>query len=392
MATSDARTIRRRLCIVTTHPIQYIVPWFRRLAQSPDLDVHVIFFRQLDRVAQGVGFGREFSWDIPLLVGYHSESLNFAAGAFPGWSVSRELWRAVAASSPDVVVVTGWNEPMLVAAQLIVRMQCLPLIVRGESNALRHRNLFVRVLHRLMQRLPSGFLTIGRSNRLFYESAGVEPGRLFPGAYFVENERLVAMADARQGERGSVRRNAGLEDDDFVVLFCGKHVPFKRPVLLLEASALLRARGLPVKVVYAGSGELTDQLRSRAAALAVPTHFTGFLNQTELWRAYLLADAFVLPSDTGETWGLVTNEAMLFGLPVVVSREVGCAEDLVISGETGYTFSGGSEALANELEKLARSPDDARAMGKRGREHVLRKYSMDVATDGLMKAIRAVVR
>lgn len=64
------------------------------------------------------------------------------------------------------------------------------------------------------------------------------------------------------------------------------------------------------------------------------------------------ADAFVLPSDTGETWGLVTNEAMLFRLPVVVSSEVGCAEDLVIPGETGYTFTGGAVELADELEKL----------------------------------------
>lgn len=389
---SVARPLRPRLCVITTHPIQYITPWFRQLAQRTDVDLRVVFFRQLDPLVQGTGFAHAFAWDIPLLSGYASESLSFAVACRPVWSNVRKLWGAMAASRSDVVLVTGWNEPMLIVAQVIARLQRLPLLVRGESNALRRRSLPVRLAHRLMHHLPQAFLTIGRSNNAFYRSAGVEQQRLFPGAYFVENERLLAMADDHKTERTALRLRSGASDDDFVLLFCGKHVAFKRPLLLLEAAALLRTNGLPIKLVYAGSGELTDQLRARAAELAVPTHFTGFLNQTELWRAYLLADAFVLPSDTGETWGLVTNEAMLFGLPVVVSGDVGCAEDLVVPGETGYTFSGGAEALANELEKLVRNPAEAREIGERGRAHVLKNYSMDIATDGLMKAIQAVVR
>lgn len=388
--TTDDERIRRRLCVVTTHPIQYIAPWFRLLAQRSDLDLHVIFFRQLEPVAQGIGFGRAFAWDIPLLTGYSNETVNFTINCKPTWSRVRRLRRALVARSPDVVLVTGWNEPMLVVAQLVARAQGVPVIVRGESNLLRRRRLLTRMAHRVLQRLPTGFLSIGRANRAFYESAGVTAPKLFNGPYFVENERLLAMAREHECERDLLRRTLGLARNDFVFAFCGKHVSFKRPALLLEAAAVLRVRGLAVKVLLAGSGELTEDLRRRAEQLDVPTHFTGFLNQTELWQAYVPADAFVLPSDTGETWGLVTNEAMLFGLPVVVSSEVGCAEDLVIPGETGYTFTGGAVELADELEKLAHDPIRAKAMGERGRAHVLKHYSMEVATDGLMKAIRAV--
>lgn len=389
---SQDTTSRRRLCVVTTHPIQYIVPWFRELADRSELELHVIFFRQLDDVAQGTGFGRAFAWDIPMLAGYDSETLNFRAGCRPGSSTVRQLWRAMSSCTPDVVLVTGWNEPMLVVAQVVARLQRVPLLVRGESNALRRRSRWVHFAHRLLMRLPNAFLSIGRSNSAFYANAGVEPGRLFQGAYFVENERLRAQAKERTAERATLRRAVEASDDDFVVLFCGKHVAFKRPMLLLEAAAALRQRGIAAKVVYAGSGELSDELRKHAANLEVPTHFTGFLNQSELWRAYLLADAFVLPSDTGETWGLVTNEAMLFGLPVVVSTEVGCAEDLVVPGQTGYTFSGGAQELANELEKLAVNRTEARRMGEIGRAHVQQNYSMEVATEGLMTAIRAIAR
>src|SRR5207244_4458839 len=97
---------------------------------------------------------------------------------------------------------------------------------------------------------------------------------------------------------------------------------------------------------------------------------TGFLNQSELWKVYVPADAFVLPSTNGETWGLVTNEAMLFGLPVVVSKEAGCCEDLVVQSETGFSFSGGVEELAGAMLKLCSDPQRARIMGLRAQARV----------------------
>jgi glycosyltransferase involved in cell wall biosynthesis len=145
-----------------------------------------------------------------------------------------------------------------------------------------------------------------------------------------------------------------------------------------------------VTLLFAGSGELTQAIAERAAALSVPAFFTGFLNQTELWRAYVPADAFVLPSTDRETWGLVTNEAMLFGLPVIVSDRVGCGPDLVRDGVTGYCFAGGADALADAMERLVRDPAAARAMGVAGRRRVLEHYSMPTATAGLKAALAGI--
>jgi len=381
---------RTRLCVVTTHPIQYIAPWFRQLASHASVDLHVVYLRQLDRAAQGTGFGTSFAWDVPLLDGYSSETLHLPAGARPGFAATARLWRAIAASGAQVVMVTGWNEPLLIVAQLVTRMQRRALLVRGESNAIRARSLPVRVAHRLLAMLPTAYLSIGRSNRRFYEEMGVAPTRIHPGVYFVENERMLAMRREHAAERPALRAERGFGDDDFVVMFCGKHVPFKRPMWLLDAVAVLRSKQLPVKALYAGSGELTATLKAHAIAIGVPAHFEGFLNQTELWRAYLAADAFVLPSDNGETWGLVTNEAMLFGLPVVVSTEVGCAEDLVVPGETGYVFAGGPDALAEQLATLARDRAQAQRMGAAACERVTRTYSPEAATAGLLLALQSL--
>jgi len=110
-----------------------------------------------------------------------------------------------------------------------------------------------------------------------------------------------------------------------------------------------------------------------------------------MWKAYLPADAFVLPSDNGETWGLVTNEAMLFGLPVIVSDQVGCGPDLIIEGETGYVFSGGSQGLANAMAQMLLKRSGARTMGLNARQRVLDHYSMPIATKGLLKAVETVI-
>lgn len=379
-----------RLCVLTTHPIQYMVPWFRALAQDPGLALEVVFFRELNPVQQGVGFGTAFQWDLPLREGYASRVFGVGAGIRNLPRLLLRLYRALRLRRPAAVMVTGWNEPGLWAAYPLLRLLGVPVILRGESNALRARTALTRLLHRLLLGLASAIVVIGKANRQFYLNNGVAPDRLFAGAYFVESERMVAMAAAHAGDRDRLREDSGFGADDFVFAFVGKHVPFKRPMLLVEAAVLARQRGWPVKLLFAGSGELTDELKRRAVELDVPVHFTGFLNQTEMWQAYVPADAFVLPSTNGETWGLVTNEAMLFGLPVIVSDQVGCGPDLVIDGETGFVFSGEAEGLADAMEKLLMRRDSAKAMGAAGRRRVLEQYSMPVATAGLKAALKAV--
>lgn len=381
-----------KLCVITTHPIQYMVPWFRELASDSEIDLNVVFFREPDAQQQGVGFGKAFTWDIPLRDGYSSAVLGLKAG----WRTLPRLLRVLAnilrTVKPDAVLITGWNESGLIAAYLLARLMGFPIILRGDSNALRRRAKWAGLIHRALLHLWSAVLVVGQSNRQFYINHGVSANKLFDGAHFVESERMLAMAKENQHHRAALRAAASYTDEDFVFCFVGKHVPFKRPLLLVEAAAVLRANGYAVKLLIAGSGQLTESLRQRAVDLGVPVRFTGFLNQSELWKAYVPADAFVLPSTIGETWGLVTNEAMLFGLPVIVSDQVGCGPDLVRERDTGFIFSGEAESLAQAMEQLLARRDEATAMGQRGRQLVLEKYSMPIATAGLKAALSAVVK
>ena len=380
----------RRLCIVTTHPIQYAAPWFRVLSSDPEIDLHVIFYRRLSPQQQGAGFGRSFVWDVPLESGYAMTSLDVDSKLT---SLPKLLWRLVRtlrSARPDAVLVTGWNEVGLVAAYPLVRLLGLPVIARGDSNALKVRGTLTRLFHQCLVRFFSAVITVGRSNSEFYRSCGIPLHKTFEGAHFVESPRMLAMADASRAQRELLRAELGFSEEEFVFVFSGKMSPYKRPFMVVEAAALLLARGAPVNLLFVGSGELMHPLKERCLTLGVRAVFLGFLNQSELWKGYVPSDALILPSDNRETWGLVVNEAMLFGLPVIVSDQVGCGPDLVVDGETGYRFSGESEALAFAMEKLLDDRLNARRMGEQGRALVLARYSMANATQSLKLALSLV--
>jgi glycosyltransferase involved in cell wall biosynthesis len=159
--------------------------------------------------------------------------------------------------------------------------------------------------------------------------------------------------------------------DSFCVLFCGKFIPKKHPFDLVKAAELLLSshRELKIHLLFVGSGELGVALRAQCNVMfdaerlnsSLATHhsslprasFAGFLNQTEISKAYVAADYLVLPSDYRETWGLVVNEAMASGLPCIISDQCGCVADLGSEGSNAVFPCGRISDLAQKIVSVA---------------------------------------
>src|SRR4029079_15095001 len=114
------------------------------------------------------------------------------------------------------------------------------------------------------------------------------------------------------------------------------------PLDLCDAAALIKHEGRKLEILVAGAGPLEHQMVMSARAAGITLHLLGFRNQSEMPSAYAAADVLVLPSDGRETWGLVANEAIACGRPIVLSDAVGCAPDLA-----GYGTSGRVSASAD---------------------------------------------
>lgn len=385
-----------RVALFATHPIQYQVPWFQALAARTDLQLKVFFGHVPDAAQQGVGFGVDFNWDIPMLEGYASEVLENVAtppslGTFGG-SDTPGVARTLREWNPDIAILTGWQSKMLVQAAWACARLGIPGIVRGESNAMPHRALWKRTLHRIWLRVFDRFLAIGKANKEFYLRAGIAESRIHPCPYFVDNERFGAAARVLRDRRAQLRTRWSIPERATSFLFCGKLIPKKHPIDLLRALRRAVASGAPVHAMIVGDGELMAEARALVEREQLPVTFAGFLNQTEIVGAYVAADCLVLPSDTGETWGLVVNEAMACGLPAIVSDQVGCGPDLVAENVTGATYRMGDlEALSKRLIEFAGNPSRLREMGARACERVGSSYSVERAIEGTMAAVNAVL-
>ncbi len=394
--TAQVRRSPPRVVAIASHPIQYQAPLYRALAANSTIDFSVLFIQQPDSREQGRGFDVAFEWDIPLLEGYPWQTAQElrGPGGLAGFFAARlphpvALLRRL---DPDVLLITGWQVWPLVQMLMAARWAGVPVIMRGESNALRRRPWAVRAWHRMLLGACAVFLPIGRASREFYQGYGIDEGRLFDTPYFVDNARFGTAAAAALPMREQLRAKWSIPERAICFCYAGKLEPKKRILDLLEALRIAVARNPRIHLLVVGSGELLPQAHALVAAHQLPVSFTGFLNQTEIPSAYVASDCLVLPSDHGETWGLVVNEAMACGRPAIVSDRVGCAPDLVVNGETGVVFPfGDMAALADRLVDLAANPDRLQTMGELARERVLSGYSIEKSVEGTLQAVRYVL-
>lgn len=380
---------------VASHPIQYQAPWFRALSQVPDIDFSVLFIQQPDAQQQGRGFGVAFNWDVPVLNGYRWQRVSGlrGRGGLEGFFAARiphplELLRDL---DPSVLLLNGWHVWPLVQLLLAARQVGVPVIMRGESNALRRRPWYVRALHRLLLRQCAAFLPIGIANREFYRSYGIAADRLFDTPYFVDNARFVESAAEALPQRAALRARWSIPADAVCFCYAGKLEPKKHITDLLEALRIASAQPTPLHLLVIGTGELMEEAQALVARHGLPVTFAGFLNQSEIPSAYVATDCLVLPSDYGETWGLVVNEAMACGRPAIVSDRAGCATDLVTDGATGWVFPfADTAALARRLLDAASDPQRLRALGQQARARVLEGYSVERSVEGTLRAVEYV--
>ncbi len=256
------------------------------------------------------------------------------------------------------------------------------VVMMNDSHAhtAKARGIWAEVKRRLVLQFDAA-LVAGAPQKDYFSSMGMAADKIVVGYDAVDNRFFAERAAAARGNREETRARLGLPERYF--LNVGRMVWKKNLETLIDAYKQAKDRLGPTcpALVLVGSGKLERVLRERCLAHglsvyqsaanapqarrgAADVYILGFRQIDELPAFYALAECFVLPSRE-EEWGLVVNEAMACGLPVVVSRVAGCARDLVKHGENGFLFDPfDPAALADHLETIARDPARARTMGE----------------------------
>lgn len=388
-----------KLAVLTSHPIQYQAPLFREIAQQPDIDLKVFFLSDVSiKEYKDKGFGRTIKWDVPLLEGYNHEFLP-ACGSRDKISFFRPfnhgLGKRLKEENFDALWVHGYANQNCIRAIITANKLGVKIFNRGESNlnsGTKHplklfiKNIFLKWLFKKCD----GFLSIGSLNKAYYRHYGVSEGKIFDAPYSVDNRFFQKLTESFRNDRESFRSSLGLQPDRPVILFAGKLMARKHPMDLLEAYIRLSNTGNEEPRPYLlliGDGEEMDRLKKRAKQTGWNSiKFLGFQNQSKIPAFFDLCDVFVLPS-TWEPWGLVVNEVMNAGKPVIVSDQVGCAPDLVKDGENGFIFPARDiGALKKALENTLTNPEKIAQMGSYSLKKI-NSWGFEEDIKGLRKAL-----
>jgi glycosyltransferase involved in cell wall biosynthesis len=280
-------------------------------------------------------------------------------GALGGGALRASVVRALDRLRPEAVAVNGWGFVEARAALRWCRRTATAAVLMSDSQDGGALTLAPKELaKRFFVRTCGSAFVAGSRHASYVAKLGMPADRVVQGYDVVDNAHFASGAERVRAQRPENARKLGLPERFW--LCCARFIPEKNLPMLVEAYASYRRRsaGSAWDLVLVGDGPLRGRLRARISDLGVASNvqLRGFVQYPELPALYGLASALVLPS-ASETWGLVVNEAMAAGLPVLVSRACGCVPELVRDGVNGFAFDPlDVDGLAELLGRVSSSP------------------------------------
>ncbi|MFH1858260.1 MAG: glycosyltransferase family 4 protein [Candidatus Omnitrophota bacterium] len=283
--------------------------------------------------------------------------------------VSKRLFSELDRIKPDVILAGAIAYPSGATAVRWARRRKRAVVIMDDARLKDvPRSCLVNWVKRRIYANVDALLIPAPSHTADYEFWGVDIDRMFFGIDVVDNDFFSKDSAVAKYSPEFIRQKYALPEK--YILGVGRQIAKKNWVLLIRAFVAVHAeRRAEWGLVLVGDGPEAENLKHLAASLDGKVIFLPFQSQRALCEIYSLADCLVLPS-FGETWGLVVNEAMACGLPVMVSKECGCARTLVQDGYNGWVFDPQSPAyLTALLRRFIDIPEKEKTqMGMRSRE------------------------
>ncbi|GAB3256990.1 hypothetical protein GCM10027347_19160 [Larkinella harenae] len=341
-----------------------------RLAPAFNSQVHVLQIAQSEQSRALLGkpdqLPDQYSYD--LLFDTYIERVGIQAK-------TKALVSRMRAFKPDVILLTGYYDPAQQVLLLLAKLTGVKVIIQNESSPVDHvRTSYKEWVKKRILAMADGFFCFGTPQANYLKQLGVRPERiLVQNNAVVDNQKLRQTYDQARPDHSARQQALGLKPINFI--YVGRLAAEKNLKVLLDAfhQALLQPRSsADWGLLLLGDGPQKAALQAQIERLGLQDSIKILPNQPwyRVPETLALADVLVLPS-LSEPWGLVVNEAMACGMPVVVSSRCGCAMDLVQPGQNGYTFDPlRQDELTHCLLQFTSGQADRPAMGRRSEQIV----------------------
>ena len=308
--------------------------------------------------------------------------------------VQRKIWSALYEIKPQAVVIPGWIFIDALSALYWCVKTRTPVIVMSDSTAWdQPRKFWKEWIKSRLVKMCSAALAGGTPHADYLKRLGLSERQIFLGYDIVDNDYFGSGAEEARNRKSETRRQRNLPEKYF--LASARFIEKKNLFRLVEAYKQYRdsAKGAAWDLVLLGDGPLKPALNELIAKLGLGSsvHLPGFKQYGELPAYFGLASTFIHASMT-EQWGLVVNEAMAAGLPVLVSNRCGCAAGLVHEGVNGFTFAPEDVmGIAGLMKKISAADFPLSAFGQESRR-IIANWGPDRFGGGLSAAVNQAVK
>jgi glycosyltransferase involved in cell wall biosynthesis len=374
----------RRLTVITEIIAPYRIPVLNALSRVSGIDLHVIFLAENNPA--------ERQWLV------YKDEINFSCQVLSSWRVgigrntlllNWGLAEALRKAAPEAILCGGYNYLAAWKAWAWSGQNQVSFFLWAESNSkdLRSEYSWNEYLKTKFLGGCDGFVVPGKSSFDYLRKYGARSDLIFTAPNAVDTEFFARRADLIRGDC-EARQRLGLPGRYF--LYVGRLLKEKGVFDLLEAYRSLTPKiSAEVALAFVGDGPARAELEREASGIRCGSvRFAGFVQREHLPAYYALADCMVFPTHS-DPWGLVVNEAMACGLPVICSRAAGCADDLITDGWSGLLVTPRRVGdIASGMTKLADNATLRAEMGIRSRERIAR-FSPENCAAGMAEAVRS---
>ncbi len=378
----------KKIAIITTHPIQYQIPLFKKFNKYKiKADVFFASTHGLSSKIADSEFSLKFNWDTYKnpLKGYKSYFSKNQKNTIFDFNLSfKNLEKILKRNHYDAILIFGWNKTIYLKAFLIAKKLGIKTILRVETNLNSKISLIKKYLKfcilKVYLKFFDYFLYIGSLNKDFYSFHGVPKKKLYYAPYFVENSFFEKNLNKK-----NLRKKLNLKNKK-IVIFVGKLIDRKNPHDFLKLAHKFQ-NNKRIHFLIIGSGELNFYCKNFINSHKLKNiSMLGFLNQKKIREVYSISDLLILTSKY-ETWGLVVNEAMASGVPVIATKESGATKDLIESGVTGYSYNCGNiKELFSHFNKIILNIKKLKTMKKNVKKKI-KKFTSDETIKSIKKII-----
>lgn len=375
----------RKIAIITPSNIgPYHFARFSKLAHTyTGLHVFGIVGKEIPRPWSVIDNNRPFKFTI----------IQNKAGWKYYFNTIKNMVHLLEGERPEAIIIVNYNNPVMLAAACWAKKNQVPCICHADSWQGDRPRRWIKELakrHLIMKPWFDAAFVSGHLSYQYINSLGIPEDAIWKGVDVVDNVHFSNKAEEARKAQIAWRSEFKLPVNYFITI--SRFTPEKNIVRLLKAFARYCHQGGQWNLVIVGGGPQENELQRLAFSLVSDkATFVSWKQYEELPVFYALANCFVLASIDKETWGLVVNEAMACGLPVLVSRKCGCFPELCLRGVNGFDFDPlDVEGLARLMLWVSSGEVDLNAMGEASRR-IISNFTLETWVQTLQNCIETTI-